>query len=518
MGILKQRGIEDTVWKVGLILLLSLISLPVLSILFQTNTEFFSSLFSALTEEYTLNTIFLMIGTGLLTVVIGVFTAWVVSTYHFPYSSFFSWALVLPLAFPAYILAYTYKGIFGLFGTLHAMTGSYFEIDNIWGLLVVLSVSLYPYVYITSRVSFSLSSKQYLLSAASLGSGEMRTFFKVALPLSWPAIFGGLLLVLMEVLNNYGAVHYFGVSTFTTEIIRVWNPMDGSSIHNIAAILIVFILLFLFLERRIRKGASFEEKTSNFTDTPLLTSNRPYVITMLCAIPLFIGFIFPLVQLLFWSMKDWRVLFESEMLEIITTTFSIGFGSALIAAIIAFTVKYYMQNGSGSKVISVLNQMAKLGYTVPGALLGVGLLSVIFYINKYISFSLTSSLSILILAYVVRFYSVSMSSIHGGFEKIPQNMALASFSLGKGLGRTMTTVHSKLLRNAFIASVVLVFVDVIKELPLTMMFQRFNFQTLAVKAFKLMETDGAIYDAALPSLIIVLISVIPVYLMDRWMK
>lgn len=516
--VLKHAGNEDLFWKLTCIFILLLLVFPVFSILLEIDLDFFSRMSDALTADYTLNTLFLVFGVSLITLSIGVSTAWLITRYKFPLSAFFQWILILPLAFPAYIMAYTYKGLLGLYGTTHAYLGWYIEIDNLWGLLIILSLSLFPYVFLTSRVAFTLISSKYLHSAFALGSSEWRMFQRIALPLGWPVIFGGILLVIMEVLNNYGAVHYFGIQTFTTEIVRQWNPVEKGSIANIASILILFLLIIFSLEHRFRKGAGFEEIIGIRSLEIKKKSKFSVLLTLLCSIPFVLGFLIPFVQLMAWSKDKWGIILETGMVDTIINTFFMGISSAILAVLGVLFIRFYIQHGSGNRLVRKLNWMAHFGYAIPGALLGVGILSLIFQLNKLFTFSLTSSLWLLIFAYVVRFYSVSMSSVNGGFDKLSPNLGLASFSIGGGFANTLFRVHSPILKRAIAAAVILVFVDVIKELPLTMMFQRFNFQTLAVSSFKLMETDGAIYDAAFPSLLIVLISIIPVFFMDKLLK
>jgi len=511
---------ELIVWRWIIVAALILICLPILAIIFQIHFTFFQDLIHSFSQSYTLNTVYLITSTAILSLIFGVSTAWFTSNYEFPMSSMFGWMLMLPLSIPAYIMAYTYKGLFGLFGTIHALTGSYFEIDNIWWLSVIMALSLYPYVYLTTRISFGFSSMKYIRSAQSLGSNNLSIFFKIALPLAWPAVFSGLILVIMEVINNYGAVQYFGIKTFTTEIVRLWNPLNDAPIRNISAILICIVLLLYFLERQIRKRASFSEKEigrdNNIKRKPKKTMG--WIISIVCLIPALFGFIIPVLQLVAWAFKKWKLLFDIEMMEIIGTTFFVGFVAAIISVIISLFIRYFIQHGQKTKFIQALSKFSTLGYAIPGALLGVGILDVIFQLNRFLEISLTSSLFVLIFAYLVRFFSVSYGSIHSGFEKVVKNVGHASFSLGKGFTETLFKIHSPLLRNTLLAAAVLVFVDVIKELPLTMMFQKFNFQTLAVKSFMLMETDGAIYDASLPSLLIVLISIFPVYFVNKLVR
>ena len=512
--------VEQATWKIGSLTILVLLSLPVISILSNINRDFFKDILNALTQSYTLNTAILMLGVGLLSLIMGVSTAWLCSRYKFPFSSFFNWALILPLAVPSYIMAYTYKGMFGLFGTSHALFNFYIEIDNIWALCFIMAISLYPYVYLTSRVSFMLSSNRFIESSFSLGKNIFTTFLKIVLPLSWPAIFGGLVLVLMEVVNNYGAVQYFGIQTFTTEIVRKWNPLNSNSIQSVASILILFVAIFYFIEKSIRKGAGFAEKIGKSKETSylVLSGKNRAMAFLLCLVVFCFAFLLPVGQLLYWSLGKWNSLFTGDLAKTILVTFIIGISAALLSTLVALFIRYFIHHGRKIKVLIWLNSIPSLGYSVPGALLGVGILSFLMYLSRAFNINLTSSIGILIFAYLVRFYSVSMGTLNGGFEKIQKNLGHASFSLGKSFSGTLTHIHFPLLKNVLFASMILVFVDVVKELPLTMMFQSFNFQTLAVKSYMMMETDGAVYNAALPSLLIVLISVVPVYFVNRWVK
>ncbi len=511
--------LEQLIWRWGVVILLILISLPILAILFQVRSSVFADLYFSLGKDYTSNTLLLIVLTSVFALLFAVPTAWLTASFKFPLLRQFSFLLILPLSIPSYILAYTYKGMLGLFGTSHSLFGTYFEVDNIFFLAIVMALSLYPYIYLTTRVSFALSSSSYIQSAKSLGSSSMKIFFRIALPLAWPAIFAGLLLVIMEVINNYGAVHYYGVKTFTTEIVRLWNPMDASPIRNIATMLIGIVVLIYVIERRVRKRASFSDlKDNREKEKSSLTAGQSLLAIIICLIPILFGFILPLIQLATWASGKWALLYESDLPDVITTTFIIGLSAAILSAIIALLVRYYLQQGLRTRWISNLSRFATLGYAIPGALLGVGMLDLLYFGNQIFGIALTSSIFVLIFAYIVRFFSVSYGSIGSGFEKVVKNVGWASFSLGGGFSKTLFKIHGPLLSKTILAACVLVFVDVIKELPLTMMFQSFNFQTLAVKAFMLMETDGAVYDASFPSLLIVLISIIPVYFVNRWIR
>ena len=514
MALFRHRGIEFSLWfGIGLIILLVL-SIPLLSILFQVNTEIFSGFVKAASSDYTLNTAILLVGTALLATSIGVSMAWITTYFDFPLKKAINVLLMLPLAFPAYIMAFTYKGMLGLFGSLHSLAGIYVEIDNLVGAIFVFSLSLYPYVYLAAKVSFSLSSARYFQAAQSLGSTKLSGFLRVVLPMSWPAIFGGMLLVIMEVLNNYGAVQYFGIPTFTTEIVRLWNPIDNQGVTNIAGMLVLWVVILLGLERLVRGKAGFQESNVQVMPSAGVYSKNAWWLALFCSVPILFGFLIPSVQLFVWTFGKWTAFFDVEMLTVLQTTFVVGLGSAMLISIIALLIRFLQEIAVYHKIMAFLSKTVQLGYSIPGALLGIGMLSMIFWLNQYFVLALTASLFTLVLAYMVRFYGVAMSSLHGGFEKLGSNISRASLSLGKSIFPTFR-MNAFILKRAVLAAVVLVFVDVIKELPLTMMFQRFNFETLAVRAYKLMITDGAIYDAALPSLLIVAISAVPVLFMNK---
>lgn len=503
-------------WQVTVVVLLVLLALPVISILLSLAPASLLEIPTHLLSEYSLNTLWLALGTGVVSLLIGVPTAWYTATYNFPGRKVFSWALTLPLAIPAYIMAFIYKGIFDPFGTLHRWFGVHAGIDNIAVLSLLMGLSLYPYVYVVSRATMMMGSASLMEAARALGAGKTKVFFEVILPVSRPAIFSGLLLVVMEVLNNYGAVSYFGIPTYTTEIIRLWNPMDIGPVFSISTLLILLVVVILLAERQSRRRARFNSrdlKKDGLTRTRL-KGWAGFMATIVCLLPLVLGFVVPVTQLLGWAWNKLGLVLDSDILQALWTTFTVAGGAALIAAgmvlLINFVIRY-----DRVKYLKNLGQLPALGYAVPGVLLGIGILLPMAYLNRWLAMSLTGSLYVLAYAYVVRFYAVAHQTIQSGFEKLSPNINEAAASLGRSKWFILTKVDLPLIKPAFWSAVILVFVDITKELPLTMMFQSFNFETLAVKTFKLIETDGALYDASVPALIIIALGLLPVLLVTK---
>lgn len=506
-------------WRIPAVLLAMLIVLPFVVLVFSLKFENYTDVFSILISDYALNSYALVVGTALIALLFGIPAAWLVATKKFRGRKLIQALLVLPLAIPSYIQAYTYKGIFDPFGTTAKHFDFYLEVDSIGYLMLFMGSVLYPYVYITARTAFLNHSQQLQEAAASLGASSMRTFFKVTLPMARPAIMGGLMLVVMEVLNNYGAVSYFGIKTFTTEVVRLWNPLDLQPVLKVASAVLLLVFVLIYLEQYFRKRASFADagskKIANYR-TPL--SNREKGIGVFAfGVPLLIGFIVPIVQLIYWSLLVYEEVLTSEFWFLLLNTFKM----ALIASVVCVSVAvllHFSYRWSKSKPMKFLAGLSTLGYAIPGAVIGVGVLLPIAIINHRFDILLTGSLVTLVFAYLVRFQAVSYNAVGAGFEKQSSSLPEAARSLGVNAFQGFRKVIFPLIRPAVLSALVIVFVDVTKELPLTMMFQTFNFETLAVRAFVLMETDGAVYDSSIPSLIIVAIGLVPTVLLNQFSK
>jgi iron(III) transport system permease protein len=446
--------------------------------------------------------------------------------------------LILPLAIPTYIAAYTYAGIFDYTGPIQVFLRDigfsdlvYIDIMNFWGVAVVMALVLFPYVYVVARSTFMSQSATLLEASRILGSSSWRTFFKIALPISRPAIIGGLSLVMMEVLNDYGAVKYYGISTFTTGIFRAWFSFgDPNSAINLSGILMAFIFIMIMAERLQRGKVKFDEgaRIGRQLKRYQLTGWKKFFAWMVCFIPLFLGFIAPVFQLILWSFQTIKKIIDFDFLILMANSFGLALLAAVLcvsfSVIILFAVKV-----NKNRFFSLLAKFAALGYSIPGAVIAIGIMIPLLGLDKFLidtweeSFNMkiglifSGTIFALTFAYIVRFLTVSLNPIEAAFKKTGDSIDEASYSLGAGSFKTLLKVNLPLIKSALISGGILVFVDILKELPLTLILRPFNFHTLATKAYEL-ASDEMIAESATPSLIIIVIGTIPIIILNRLMK
>ncbi|MBK6266982.1 iron ABC transporter permease [Marivirga sp. S37H4] len=523
-------------------MLVLLIGLPIYTLLFKFfdggSSEVWNHLLETVLSDYILNSIGLVIVVSILTLLTGISTAWIVSTCEIPFRKHFEWILILPLAIPTYIAAYTYAGIFDYAGPIQSFFRNigwieiaYIDIMNFWGVAVVMSLVLFPYVYVVARSSFMNQSSTLLEASRILGSSSWRTFFKIALPISRPAIIGGVSLVVMEVLNDYGAVKYYGVSTFTTGIFRAWFSLgDPNAAINLSGLLMLFILLLLSLERWQRGKTKFDEgaKIGRKLKRYQLKSWKKALAWTVCFIPLFLGFIAPVFQLIIWSVQTIQSVFNTDFFLMMLHSFGLALLAAalcvLFSVIILYAVKIHQ-----NKTFNILAKIASLGYSIPGAVIAIGIMIPLLGLDKQliqiwknhfdsnIGLIFSSTLFALTFAYIVRFLTVSLNPIEAAFKKTGTGIDEAAHSLGAGSMKTLWRINIPLIRSALFSGGILVFVDILKELPLTLILRPFNFHTLATKAYEL-ASDEMVAESATPSLIIILIGIVPIIILNRLMK
>ncbi|MGJ3233795.1 ABC transporter permease [Marivirga sp.] len=529
-------------WSFALIALVLIIGLPIYTLFFklfdETTDSVWGHLVNTVLTDYILNSIGLVIVVSILTLLTGISSAWIVSTCNIPFRRQFEWMLILPLAIPTYIAAYTYAGIFDYTGPIQIFLRDigfsdlvYIDIMNFWGVAVVMSLVLSPYVYVVARSTFMSQSATLLEASRILGSSAWRTFFKIALPISRPAIIGGLSLVMMEVLNDYGAVKYYGISTFTTGIFRAWFSFgDPNSAINLSGILMGFIFIMIMTERLQRGKVKFDEgaRIGRQLKRYQLKGWKKFFAWMVCFIPLFLGFIAPVFQLILWSFQTIKKIIDFDFLILMANSFGLALLAAVLcvgfSVIILFAVKV-----NKNKFFSLLAKFAALGYSIPGAVIAIGIMIPLLGLDKFListwqdSFNMkiglifSGTIFALTFAYIVRFLTVSLNPIEAAFKKTGDSIDEASYSLGAGSIKTLMKVNLPLIKSALISGGILVFVDILKELPLTLILRPFNFHTLATKAYEL-ASDELIAESATPSLIIIVIGTIPIIILNRLMK
>jgi len=482
-------------------------------------------------------TLTLMAGVGVLSLVIGTGTAWMVTMYRFPGRRLFQWLLLLPLAIPTYIIAYCYLELFDYSGLVQTGLRDVFswkdarsywfpDIRSVGGSIFVMSAVLYPYVYITARASFLAQSVCVLEVSRTLGQGAGATFWRIALPLARPALAAGVALALMETLNDIGAVEFFGVKTLTVAVYDTWldrNSLPGAA--QIACVMLLFVFAVLLIERSMRAHRRFHHTTGKYrdlTEEPLRGGAAALAI-LACALPPLVGFVLPVGVLVSDAAAHlaaglapdfWRSARNSLLLA----------GAAASLAVILAVVLAYARRQTRSKVVQTASTLPAISYAVPGTVLAIGLLIPLAQLDNGIDSAMRSLFDVptglifsgtafaLVVAYTIRFLAASLGTVEAGLSKISRHIDAAARTLGSSVNETLWKVHLPLLRPALGAAALLVFVDSMKELPATLLLRPFNFDTLATQVFTLVSLYRY-EEAGLSALTIVLVSLIPVFML-----
>jgi iron(III) transport system permease protein len=532
-------------WSLGVLLIALLISTPLLSVLFsalyageESTGEVWQHLASTVLPSYIFNSLGLMVGVGLGVLILGVSTAWLVTMCRFPGSRIFEWALLLPLAAPSYLLAYTYTdfleyygpvqmGLRTLFGWESANDYWFPDVRSLPGAIVLFSLVLYPYVYMLARVAFQEQSLCTLEASRSLGCNPWRSFRTVALPLARPAIAAGTALALMETLNDFGTVEYFSVPTFTTGIYRTWFGMgERLAATQLASVLLLFIAVLIVLERFSRRQARYYQGSGSQSSVSQfqLRGVRAIAAMLACALPIALGLLLPAALLAWMTLTNWQKSLNREFLELASHSLILAGVTAGLGIVLALILAYgaRLQPGPG---VRFGVQVAALGYAVPGAVIAVGILVPVGRLDNAIAhlaeqwfgistgLLLSGTVAALVFAYLVRFLAIAISTVQAGLTKIRPTLDDASRCLGNTPTQTLTQIHAPLLSGSLLTAAVLVFVDVMKELPATMVIRPFNFDTLAVRVFQY-ASDERLVDAAAPALAILVVGIVPVILLS----
>lgn len=515
--------------------------LPVLSVIFELRapaSEIWSHVATALLPQYALNTLILACGTGLLTSAIGIGAAFIMTHSDFPMRRTLQWLLVLPVALPPYVMAYIYYDLLSVAGpvqtTIRDLTGlnarefALPPIASLPGAILVLSISLYPYVYLAAWAAFAQQGTRLVESARSLGCSKWQAFRRVSLPLARPAIVAGLALVLMETMAEFGALSILGVQTFTTGIYKAWFGMgDRVAAAQLAVILLAIVSLLLWLERSQRRGRIHDSRQRGEVYDRPLSGRLTVMAGGLCLIPWLAGFVLPIVYL-GWLVAGQGFYLSAQTSAALANTLEI----AAVTTVIALTASLLMIYGTRlatNRLVNLANRFAALGYAVPGPVLAIGALVPLSAIDRALGgimshwfdarpqlwFSGTTF--VLVYVYLVRFMTITLGGIEAGFLKIKPSIEEAAAVLGYGALRRLVFVHAKLIAPALAASGMLIFVDVAKELPATLILRPFNFDTLAVEVFTL-ASDERLSQAASPALILVTIGLVPAWLLSRTMR
>ncbi len=475
-------------------------------------------------------------------IVLGSTSAWLVAAYEFPGRRFFEWGLLVPLAMPAYIVAYAYTDFLQFSGPVQSglrsafawQRGDYWfpEIRSIPGAAFVFTVTLYPYVYLLARTAFLARTASMADAARSLGLSPLRSWLYVNLPMARPAVAAGAVLALMETVADYGAASYFGLQTFTTAIYRAWFSLgDRIASSQLASVLLAVVVVLMAFELRARGRARFVSapNTARPAQRTSLAGSRGAAAFVACCVPLGLGFVLPVAILLDLAAPALRHQDPGRYGQWVWHSVSLGTGAALIAIAVAVVLAYAVRllpGGVAGRAVALAARLMNLGYAVPGIVIAVGILlplaafdnALDAWLKTHFGFGtgllLTGSVAALLYAYVVRYFAVAFQPIEAGLARITPSMDASARSLGATPREVFTRVHLPLLAPSLFAAALLVFVDVMKELPATLVLRPFNFDTLAVIAYQL-AADERLGEAAIPSLTIVAVGVLPVVLLSR---
>jgi iron(III) transport system permease protein len=528
-------------WTLGVCAAALLLAAPVLTVfsfVLHPAGEVWRHLAATVLAEYVGNSLLLVLGVGVGTLLMGVSTAWLCTVCRFPGRRLFQWGLLLPMAIPAYIIAYTYTGMLDFSGPVQTALRGWFgwgygdywfpQIRTLGSAVVMLSLVLYPYVYLLARAAFLEQSTCVLEVSRTLGCGPWRAFFSVALPLARPAIIAGLTLALMEALADFGTVQYFGVSTFTTGIFRTWFGLgDSGAAAQLAALMMTFVLALIVLERWSRRRARYHHTTQRYRTLPghPLRGWRALAAFAACFFPLFFGFLLPAAQLGAWALRTWRHTLDPAFLQLVRNSLLL----AAVAAGLALVLALFMAYGKRlrrSPLIDGALRVAGMGYAVPGLVIAVGVIIPFAWLDNTIDgwmrstfgvstgLLLSGTLAAVLFAYLVRFLAVSLQTVEAAMGKIRPSMDDAGRLLGLRPAGVLGRIHLPIMRGSLLTALLLVFVDVLKELPATLILRPFNFNTLAVRAFEL-ASDEMLAESSLAALAIVLAGLLPVILLSR---
>ena len=508
--------------------------LIILSSVFADYSENWSHIYEYVLGDYILNSLILVSGVSLLVMIIGSLTAWLVTNYQFFGKRFFEWGLILPLAIPPYILAYTFTGLFDSYGTMNEIARSLFNLQqnemlfpnirNIYGAIIVFSFTLYPYVYLICRTAFLNQSRSMFEVGRTLGLSQASIFLKLALPLVRPALIAGTMIVAMETLSDFGAVDHFAISTFTTGIFRTWYGMyDLTTAMQLASMLLIFITFCLVIERTSRKNANYSTIGSNFKPTQVtrLGSLGSSVCFFVCFVPIFIGFILPILEILNWSLRFNTSFFNEQFFSISLNTVLLSILSAILCTFIAMIINFSIRY-KNSSVIKSINPFLNIGYAVPGLILAVGIVQLFVFLdnnilNSFEGYFLTGSLFGLIFAYIIKSYALANSTYEAGYQKISQTIDDSARVLKSTGLKLLFRVHFPILKTSFFTSILLVSSEVVKELPATLILRPFNFETLAVSTY-IYASEERMVEAAAPATAIILIGLIPIFFISQMIR
>ena len=528
------------IWYLSSFLISIAVAIPIVTVFssfFDSTSNYSDIIKNTFLYDYIFNSLSLLLGVLFLTFVIGVSCAYLVSFYKFTGSNFFKWALILSFAVPAYIYAYSLTAFFENYGTAFTILKSLFgegnynsqipKFDGMAGAIVAISFSLFGYVYVLTRASFHYQSQNLIELGKNLGFSKQKSFFKIILPSARPAIVAGLSLVAMETLSDFGSVSFFGISTLTTGIYNAWISFDDLALANqLSFYLLIFILGLFVIENLSRKKAQYHSPTKGGFKKKSLTTLHGYKAILafsFCFLIFFISFLFPVLQMLYWTIIFPKHLIDLDLISLFSNTIILVLLSSFVLISFAF-ISNYGNRLSRSKFLEILTTFSISGYAIPGIILAVAFITFIsWFDNNVISFfDLKTIKSIfigsilgLVIVYFIRFYSLASNGIKSGYLKISYSIDESAYLLGYSKFKTFKNIHLPYLKNSILLIGILISIEVIKELPITLIMRPFNFETFATQAY-IYASQDLLEAAAAPSLFLILIASFFILITSRY--
>ena len=528
------------IWYLSSFAISIIVAVPIVTVFssfFEATGTYSSIIKDTFIYEYILNSIFLLIGVLFLTFVIGVGCAYLVSFYKFPGASFFKWTLILSFAVPAYIYAYSLTAFFENYGTAFSILKNLFgdgeynsiipKFDGMLGAIISISFSLFGYVYVLTRASFHYQSQNLIELGKNLGFSKQKSFFNIILPSARPAIVAGLSLVAMETLSDFGSVSFFGISTLTTGIYNAWISFDDLTLANrLSFFLLIFILGLFILENFSRKKAQYHSPSKGGFKTKSLislTGFKAFFAFTFCLTVFAISFLFPVLQMLYWTIMFPKHFTDLNVMQLLINTMILVFLSSCVLISLAF-ISNYGNRVSKSKFLELLTTFSISGYAIPGIILAVAFITFVSWFdnNVIIFFGISTIKSIfigsilgLVLVYFVRFYSLANNGIKSGYLKINYSIDESAYLLGYSKFKTFTNIHVPYLKNSILLIGILIAIEIIKELPITLIMRPFNFETFATTAY-IFASQDLLEAAAAPSLFLIIIASFFILITSRY--
>ena len=528
------------IWYLSSFIISIAVAIPIVTVFssfFDSTSNYSDIIKNTFLYDYIFNSLSLLLGVLFLTFIIGVSCAYLVSFYKFTGSNFFKWALILSFAVPAYIYAYSLTAFFENYGTAFTILKNIFgegdynshipKFDGMAGAIVAISFSLFGYVYVLTRASFHYQSQNLIELGKNLGFSKQKSFFKIILPSARPAIVAGLSLVAMETLSDFGSVSFFGISTLTTGIYNAWISFDDLALANqLSFYLLIFILGLFVLENLSRKKAQYHSPTrGGFKKKSLTTLNgyKAFLAFSFCFLIFFISFLFPVLQMLYWTIIFPKHLIDLDLISLFSNTIILVLLSSIVLISFAF-ISNYGNRLSRSKFLEILTTFSISGYAIPGIILAVAFITFIsWFDNSVISFfDLKNVKSIfigsilgLVIVYFVRFYSLASNGIKSGYLKISYSIDESAYLLGYSKFKTFKNIHIPYLKNSILLIGILISIEIIKELPITLIMRPFNFETFATQAY-IYASQDLLEAAAAPSLFLILIASFFILITSRY--